>query len=227
MMDHSFQKTTEVEFNLFFRMEGEVAERYGFVGYLRADYGQTGREFWTTWFDSQPDLKTKVFHDEFGEIINYLRDASQGPIEGPDVFKFHCLQNMRFRVTDTDVRFKIVTEGFSYYFRCHPQIADYNLYCMVFDNRFLLPELERVYALPRKCFGIHPETGERVLIRRGLNTMERFDSAETPDELRLTVDRDNARWGVTPEQEAAMLERALEGRGAPDTQRRKNDKEAR
>jgi len=209
-MDHQFQKTTQDEYDLFFSMEGEAAESHGFLGYLRGDYGRDGREFHTTWFDGQPELKTDIFRGEFDELINYLRDASLDPVEGPDVFKFHCLQNMRRRVMDTEVRFKIVTEGYSYYFRCQPQVSDYHLYCLCFDNCFLLPEMEKLYALPRKCFSIHPETGERVLLRRGLNTMERFSSAEPPDELRRNVDRDNARWGVTPEQEAALLKRAME-----------------
>ena len=208
-MDCQFQKTTQDEYDLFFRMEGEAAEQHGFLGYLRGDYGRDGREFHTTWFDGQPDLKTDVFRGEFDKIIDYLREASLDPVEGPDVFQFHCLQNMRRRVMDTEVRFKIVTEGYSYYFRCQPQVDDYHLYCMVYDNRFLLPEIQKLYALPRKCFSIHPDTGERVLIRRGLYTMERFSSAETPDELRRSVDRDNARWGVTSEHEAILLERAM------------------
>jgi len=61
---------------------------------------------------------------------------------------------------------------------------------------------------PRKCFSIDPATGERVLIWRN-GSMEHFSSAETPDELRRSVDRDNARWGVTQAQEAAMLKMAL------------------
>ena len=142
-MDCQFQKTTQDEYDLFFSMEGEAAEQHGFLGYLRGDYGRDGREFHTTWFDGQPDLKTDVFRGEFDKIIDYLREASLDPVEGPDVFQFHCLQNMRRRVMDTEVRFKIVTEGYSYYFRCQPGPGNYNLYCMVYDNCFLLPTLER------------------------------------------------------------------------------------
>jgi len=149
-LKHKFQKTIEKEYDFFFCMEGEAAERHGFIGYLRGDYGRSGREFHTTWFDGQAHLKTDAFRDEFDEIINYLREASLAPVEGPDVFKFHCLQNMRRRVMDTAVRFKIVTGGYSYYFRCQPQVDDYHLYCMVFDNRFLLPELEKLRGTPRK-----------------------------------------------------------------------------
>ena len=232
-MEPTLHKTTQDEYTLFFHMEGEKAERHGYIGYLRADYGRSGREFHTSWFDSQPGLKTQAFRDEFDGIINYLRDASIHPVEGPDIFRFNCLQTMRstnFPVMDSDVRFKIVTGGYSYYFRCQPRVNDYNLYCMCFDNRFLLPEMEKLLALPRKCFSIHPETGERLLLRRGMNTMERFSNIEGPEELRRSVDRDNARWGVTPAQEAEMLKRALEGHGAPEAtprKKQKSEKEAR
>ena len=150
-MEHKFQKTIQDEYDHFFRLEGERAQRFGFIGYLRADYGRSGREFWTTWLDGQEILKTQEFKDEFDEIINYLREASLDPVEdGPDVFKFHCLQNMRRRVMDTAVRFKIVTANHSYYFRCQPQVDDYHLYVMCFHNCFLLPELERQRQLKHK-----------------------------------------------------------------------------
>jgi len=150
-MEPTLLKTTQDEYPLFFRMEGKPAERHGFIGYLRGDYGRSGREFWTTWFDCQPDLKTDAFRDEFDGILEYLRETSLHPVEGADPFQFHCLQNMRARVTDTEVRFKVVTEGYSYYFRCQPrQVEDYHLYCMVYDNRFLLPEMEQQRGRPGK-----------------------------------------------------------------------------
>jgi len=46
---------------LFFHLEGDDAERYGVIGYLRADFGKSGREFWSTWFDMQPNLLTCSF----------------------------------------------------------------------------------------------------------------------------------------------------------------------
>jgi hypothetical protein len=63
--------------SLFFRMEGERAERHGFIGYFRADFGKSGREFWTTWFDGQPDLKTFGFKNEFDSVIDALRNDGQ------------------------------------------------------------------------------------------------------------------------------------------------------
>jgi hypothetical protein len=49
------------ELHLCFRLNDEAAERCGAIGYLRADFGRSGTEFYTTWFDSQPHLKSSVF----------------------------------------------------------------------------------------------------------------------------------------------------------------------
>jgi hypothetical protein len=46
------------ELRFCFRLSGGAAERCGAIGYLRADFGRGGKEFYTTWFDSQPHLKT-------------------------------------------------------------------------------------------------------------------------------------------------------------------------
>jgi len=141
-MKFMLQEPAQDEYPLFYSMTGEAAERHGYIGYLRGDYGRGGTEFHTAFFDGQPQLKTQAFREEFDALINYLRDASLHPVEGPDPFQYHCLQNMRHAATDPAVRFKIVTEGCSYYFRCQPDVADYHLYCCIFDNRFLLPALK-------------------------------------------------------------------------------------
>ena len=212
MMDYEFQKTMDGEKDLFYGMEGEAAEQHGFLGYLRGDYGHDGREFHTTWFDSQPDLKTDIFRGEFDGIIDYLRDASLDPVEGPDVFKFHCLQNMRRRVTDTTVRFKIVTEHYSYYFRCQPGPGKYNLFCMVYDNRFLLPELER----PNNAATLY-KTGadywKTVVEMRGADTAPAICGGFLKEQLGEELSREEKQF--CRELFAAMYE-ATAGRTDPD-----------
>ena len=211
-MDYEFQKTMDGEKDLFYGMEGEAAEQHGFVGYLRGDYGRDGREFHTDWFDSQPDLKTDVFRDEFDGIINYLREASLSPVEGPDVFKFHCLQNMRRRVMDTEVRFKIVTDDFSYYFRCQPGPENYNLYAMAYDNRFLLPTLER----PNKAASLY-KTGadywKTVVEMRGTDTAPAICGGFLKEQLGEELSREEKQF--CREMFAAMFE-ATAGRTDPD-----------
>ena len=65
--------------SLFFRLDGESTVKCGAIGYMRADFGRSGHEFWSTWFDEQPQLNTYTFKQEFDEIINTLRDDGEAP----------------------------------------------------------------------------------------------------------------------------------------------------
>ncbi len=47
----------------------------GCIGHLRADFGRSGDEFWTTWWEHCGDLKTQAFKDELDEVINHLRKS--------------------------------------------------------------------------------------------------------------------------------------------------------
>ena len=71
---------TQGDEKLFFLMESEAAERHGYIGYLRVDFGKSGREFWTTWFDAQPLLNTPEYKNEFDSVINSLRDDGDSPV---------------------------------------------------------------------------------------------------------------------------------------------------
>ena len=44
------------------------------IGHLRGDFGRTGEEFWTTWFDCHAELKTDAFRNEFNRLVNQLRE---------------------------------------------------------------------------------------------------------------------------------------------------------
>lgn len=127
---------------LFFRLEEADVERHGVIGYLRADFGRDGRGFWTTWFDSQPHLKTPCFKNEFDEIINSLRnDGEKPPFSSRAALDAYCSENPGADVSRRGHGYAVRTQNYSYYFRCRPCTADYEIYCFVYDNRFLLTEL--------------------------------------------------------------------------------------
>jgi hypothetical protein len=44
--------------------------------------------------------------------------------------------------------YMIRTLDYSYYFRCRPSAHDYDVYCVAYDNRYLLPELEAAREPP-------------------------------------------------------------------------------
>ena len=129
---------------LFYLMQGESAGRHGALGYLRADFGKSGREFWTTWFDIQPDLKTPAFREEFDDIINSLRnDGGNPPFSSRAALESFCRANPGKDLSGRGNGYIIRTQGYSYYFRCLPRPGDYDIYCFVYDNCFLLPELKK------------------------------------------------------------------------------------
>ena len=124
---------------LFFLMEGETAVQHGYIGYLRADFGKSGREFWTTWFDGQPHLSTYVCKNEFDRVINSLRNDGESPVFSSRMaFERFCSSNPGKDLGDRGKGYIVKTLDYSYYFRCRPSTNDYDVYCFVYDNRFLI-----------------------------------------------------------------------------------------
>ena len=202
---------------LFSRMEGEAAERHGFIGYLRADFGTDGREFWTTWFDSQPHLKTPAFKTELTSVIDSLRDEGQAP-------PFASRRNLEaFCTTNPDLSspalggaYVVRTDGYSYYFRCKPQAANYDIYCFVYDNRYLLPELAGQHGLPGYCFSVLPSTGEMIRISRNEpGYYPCYTQGMSPGAVRFRVNDENELRQITRAQEEAMLGGSLYGWDTP------------
>ena len=221
-MKYTFMETTLNETHLPYRLGQEDVERHGQIGYLRGDFGKNGDEFWTSFFDTQPQIKTPAFRKDFNDVVGFLREASLAPAEHSDPFMVRCLQDMR-HPKGAQTLFKIKTEDFTYYARFPTNRAEY-FYIFAYDNRFLLPELAGQHQLPNKCFSIHPETGNAILIwkERGFDS---FGRAESGAELRQAIDRDNAHWNVTPAQEAATLGGALHGWDSPEAKPWKYDKD--
>lgn len=46
----------------------------GCIGHLRGDFGRSGTEFWTSWFDHSPKLNNEEFRQEFQTIVDGLRN---------------------------------------------------------------------------------------------------------------------------------------------------------
>lgn len=203
---------------LFFRLEGEAAERHGVIGYMRADFGKTGREFWTTWFDGQPHLKTYDFKKEFEDVVNSLRDDGQEPpFASRNNLAAFCAVNPGKELNSRGCGYMVRTQDYSYYFRCRPHSGDYDVYCFAYDNRWLLPELDGQHALPTGCFSVLPSTGELIGIKRGVNGYLDVTVIKGTDrqESRRKADKNNKRLGVTRAQEEAMLAGSLFGWNTP------------
>jgi hypothetical protein len=199
------------ELRFCFRLSGEAAERCGAIGYLRADFGRSGKEFYTTWFDNQAHLKSSDFKYKFDELINSLRDDGQKPpFASRDNHLAFCAAHPSMTC------FKIATLDYSFYFRLNPQQGTYDIYCFAYDNRYLLPELAGQHSLPQYCFSVLPSSGELIRIQRDEQGYFLCNGKGlTPQQAQFKADDENGLRHITKAQEAAMLAGSLFGFNTP------------
>jgi len=216
-MTFQILKAEPSENHLFYQLDGEAAQRHGAIGYLRGDYGRSGDEFHTSWFDNQKHLKSETFCEDFNHVIDFLRFASLDPSYHDDSFTGECLMNMRFRVTDTGSRFKIATEQFTFYVRSFSRYGtDYDLYVFAYDSYYLLPELAGQHELPELCYSTLPLDGSVITINRYEKGYRQFSSPITDRTInREFVNAANERLDVTPAQEQAMFAGSMFGWQTP------------
>ena len=189
------------EIRLCFRLSGEAAERCGAIGYLRADFGRSGKEFYSTRFDCGTRLKSSDFKNKFDELINSLRDdGHKPPFASRDNHLAFCTAHPSMTC------FKITTLDYSFYIRLNPHKGTYDIYCFAYDNRWLLPELAGKHDLPEFCYSTMPSSGDIVIIKNGEKGYYRCEYTTSDAEYNREYARDaNIRLGVTRTQEEAML----------------------
>lgn len=108
----------------------DSAKEQSCIGHLRGDFGRNGREFWSTWWEHQSNLKTQEFKDEFDTFINSLR--KQGILKDRSSMAEYCFAHTDAKIPGawhSDVfGFRVDTEKHRYFIRCFPHVGDYNFY---------------------------------------------------------------------------------------------------
>ena len=74
-MDYRIMNPAERKYT--FRQSQQISMQTGLIGYLRADFGSTGKEFYSTWNDFRKDLKTDDFKKEFDLVISWVIEREQ------------------------------------------------------------------------------------------------------------------------------------------------------
>jgi hypothetical protein len=154
-MAYELQELIPFENELFYRPNDDKSSNCGFIGYLRIDFGRSGQEFYTTWFDGQPHLNTPNFKDCFNLLVNGLRSEM---FEDRVNMRLWCNGIYGIDLGNRGTGFKLHSADYTYYLRCKPGEHDYDAYLFVYDDRYLLPELARqkqertiINALPVKA----------------------------------------------------------------------------
>ena len=75
-----YRVLTEAERKYTFSQSQQLSMQTGLIGYLRADFGSNGNEFWTTWNDFRKDLKTGL---RDGDVLSGRKAMSSTVIPLP------------------------------------------------------------------------------------------------------------------------------------------------
>ena len=134
----------------------------GCVGHLRGDFGKSGGEFWTSWFDHQPELKSTAFHDEFQNVVDSLR-KQDGLLRNFASMSRGCRDGL---ACEDSFGFKAESPHYTYCLRCTPRRGDYNFYLYAYDKD---AQREQVLLKGRK----EPEKQQMAKPKIKRNEMER------------------------------------------------------
>ena len=132
-----YRVLTEAERKYTFSQSQQLSMQTGLIGYLRADFGSNGNEFWTTWNDFRKDLKTDEFKAEFDDVINGLRDGDV--LSGRKAMSSYCYSTPDSSFNDDRNHYgiRLDTEKYSYLMRFNPNRGEYNLYCYCYQKEWL------------------------------------------------------------------------------------------
>lgn len=144
-MDFVINPLTIEERKYTYSQSQQISMQTGFIGYLRADFGRNGNEFFSTWNEHRENWISKELKAEFDDIINYLRSDECGLLASRRSMVDYARQNPESGFKGnytTEYGFRTDTEKYSYLLRCNPTQGDYNLYCYCYEKQWLDRHIE-------------------------------------------------------------------------------------
>ena len=119
----------------------QLMSQTGCIGHLRADFGSSGEQFFSSWDDHRGDLKSEDFKHEFDEVINALREDTQygGILKNRSSLSAYCWmhRDSSFGNDRNEYGFRADTPHYSYLLRLNPNKGEYNLYCYCYVRQWL------------------------------------------------------------------------------------------
>ena len=139
-MDMTLRPMTGTEHFYCYSQSQQLSMQTGLIGYLRADFGSTGKQFFSTFFDFRDSLKSDDFRAEFDEVINALREDKQygGILTSRTAMSKFCHKHPGSSIElDYNYGFRADTDHYSYMLRVTPRKGEYNLYCYCYVRQWL------------------------------------------------------------------------------------------
>lgn len=157
------RKMTGTEPLYVYRQSQQISQQTGLVGYLRGDYGPSGKQFFTTWFGDREDWNTPEFKHSLQRTIDRLRYETK-QLADREQLSTLCLNDMSSAITE-DQRwfgFRIDSGNYAFLLKCSPCKGDYNFYVYCYRKgwldqhmaqaqqgiRFIDPDYKDLFRIP-------------------------------------------------------------------------------
>ena len=214
MTDFTLRPLTVPERKYTYAQSSQLQGQTGNIGYLRGDFGSSGDQFYTTWFDTRPQWKSDEFKRDLDDVINALRSEEYGLLQSRSQMVRYGRENKESEMQGaytTEFGFRADTEKYAFVLRCNPTRGDYNFYCLCYVKEWLDKHIEEanrdirfIDSHYKELFRI-PDGGK---VQIGKRIKRHYRSLSRP-----TVDRMSA-LSTTRSKRGILPARAASGAGA-------------
>ena len=112
------------------------SERFPRIGHIRADFGSSGEEFWSSWFPGDASaLNTPEFRAELHALMDCLRADLLSSREG---MRRYLCKHPGLLLDDGYIKvvgYRLQTDRYVYYIRCAPSRGNYDCYICCYANQ--------------------------------------------------------------------------------------------
>ena len=188
------RELTQPEQKYTYRQSHQLDAQTGCIGYLRGDFGTTGKEFYSSWFDNMAYLKTPEFQAELDTVVNALRESPQygGILVDRRSLSSACHQSTTPEFGRDEFGFQLNTQDYAYLLRLNPNRGEYNFYIYCYRRDYLDRHMRNAE------YGIRfitPNYKEKFRIADGDSIRMTFPSGETQDRVCRYVDETHLEVG--------------------------------
>ena len=172
MTDFTLRPLTVPERKYTYAQSSQLQGQTGNIGYLRGDFGSSGNQFYTTWFDTRPQWKSDEFKRDLDDVINALRSEECGLLQSRSQMVRYGRENKESEMQGaytTEFGFRADTEKYAFVLRCNPTRGDYNFYCLCYVKEWLDKHIEEANRDIRFIDSHYKELfripdGERIIV---------------------------------------------------------------
>mgnify|MGYP001186120346 FL=1 len=135
-MEFDLRALTEAEEKYTYSQSMQISMQTGLLGYLRADMGRNGTDFFSDWFDFRKELKTEDFQKEFNKMIDSYRKDGEFLSNRSALTEF-CQTIKCFKKDDRSFGVRVDSDNYAYLCRLNPNRSEYNLYSFAYKKDWL------------------------------------------------------------------------------------------